>query len=87
VKLEGIYKTGYNSSAFISMCCAICELGVPTERQTSSSKFCFENTAENFEMIKRAFRDRRWEEWKFFEWFFKFKNSGTSLKMLPQVCC
>jgi hypothetical protein len=41
---------------------AIWELGVPTERQTSSPKFCFENLVENLEMLKRAFGDRHWEE-------------------------
>jgi hypothetical protein len=50
----GIYKTGYNN---ISMLPAICELGVPTEQQTSFSKFCFENSVENFKMLKRAFGD------------------------------
>jgi hypothetical protein len=60
-------------------------LGVLTEQQTSS-KFCFENAVENFEMLKRAFGDMLGRP-QVFEWFFKFKNCGTSLKMLTMPGC
>jgi hypothetical protein len=69
-----MYKTGYNNSAFIRMRSSICDLGVLTEWQTSS-KFCFENVVENFEMLKRAFRDRR-EDCKFLSGFSSWKTGG-----------
>jgi hypothetical protein len=60
----------------MSMRCAICKLGVTTERQTSSSKICFENVVENLEMSKRAFGDRCWEERKFLNGFSSSKTAG-----------